>query len=157
MARNQTVVDAPRGEVFEILLDAATYPAWVAGTKRLARIEPEWPAQGSAFWIKFAGGAREDKTEIVEVSPPERVVLRPHVRPFGITRVVLELESRGTVTKISMHETMEWPTPTLLQVVGDILLYFRNVQALRRLKRLAESRAPRAATASAASETRSGP
>lgn len=136
---NTTVVNVELDKVFEVLLDAAAYPSWVVGTKRLAWVEPEWPAPGSAFWVRFAGGVREDKTEVIEIRPPDHVVLRAHVRPFGVTRVVLELEQRGAGTEISLIETLEWPSkPRVLRSIANALLFMRNIQALRRLKRLAE-------------------
>lgn len=139
MARNTTVLDAEIDDVFGVFLDAAKYPAWIAGTKRLSRIESNWPDSGSAFWITFAGGMREDKTEVVDVRPPQRVVLRPHIRPFGVTRVVLELKRRGANTEVSFTETLEWPTqPRILRSIADRLLFVRNIEALRRLKRLVE-------------------
>lgn len=57
----------------------------------LAWVHPEWPPPVFGFWIKFAGGIREDKTELLEIRAPGRIVLKPHVRPFAITKIVLEL------------------------------------------------------------------
>lgn len=141
MARNTTWIGVSVDELFEILLDAAAYPAWVVGSKRLAWVEREWPAPGSAFWIRFAAELREDKTEMLEIERPVRVVLRPHVRPFCVTRVVLDLEARGDATHVTFTETVQWPSqPRPARAIGDALLLLRNIESLRRLKLLAEGR-----------------
>lgn len=141
MAENKTVVDVEPRKVFDIFLNPPMYPAWVAGPKRFVQADPEWPAPGSAFYFKLFGGAREDKTELLEIDEPRRLVLKAHVRPFGISRVVLELEPRGSGTQITMIETLEWPSgPAAVRRIADAIFYLRNIEALRRLKRIAEAR-----------------
>jgi uncharacterized protein YndB with AHSA1/START domain len=140
LARNEIVVPVAPNDVFDTLMDAASYPAWVPGTKRLAHVDAEWPAPGSAFSFRLFGGLREDKTVLLEAERPRRVVLNAHVRPFMVTRVAIELEPRGpSSTLVRLVETVEWPSrPRLLAAAGDRFLRIRNVEALRRFARLVE-------------------
>ena len=144
MARNQTFIDASPEEVFEVLADPDSYGEWVVGSKEIRDAEPEWPAQGSRFHHTVGLGPLtiRDHTSVEELERPRRLVLRAKTRPIGAARVELQLEPEGTGTRVTMLEDSEGGfAGGLLAPAMGLLARGRNVESLRRLKDLAESRA----------------
>lgn len=144
MAQNSTHVEAPPRAVWNVLADPDAYGEWVVGSKYIRDADAGWPAVGSKFHHTVGFGPIEikDNTEVLESRPPERLVLRARARPSGIAHVVLDLKQAGAGTEIVMTE---WPVEGLAKLVHnplqDKLIHHRNVESLRRLKRLAEQRA----------------
>ncbi len=142
MATNRTIVDAPPSVVFAVLLDPYEYPKWVVGAHRIRDVDLEWPGVGSAFYHRSGGGAIDDKSEIVEISEPKRIVLRAKLRPLGIALVEIDVVPRGERTEIVIRE---YPEPgTKLALITPLLgppFYLRNIEALRRLRNRIKVRA----------------
>lgn len=137
MATNRTTLRATPDQVFSFLTDAYQYPNWVVGAKKVRAVDANWPQVGSAFHhASGAAGEIEDKTEILEIAPGKRLVLRAHLRPLGIARVDIELEAAGTETIFTIREDIEPGTrlSRLRPLIGS-LIYLRNIEALRRLRR----------------------
>lgn len=139
MARTSTLVQASPSQVFDILLDPYTYEKWIVGAQRIRHMDGHWPAVGSAFHHATARsvGSLEDHTEILEVDRPRRLVLKAHARPLGIARVVFTLEGTERGTTITMEEKAEPGTKSrAVALLVEPLIYVRNLECLRRLKRL---------------------
>lgn len=126
-------------EVFKVLLDAYLYPRWVVGAKSIRRVDDEWPSIGAAFYHRVGAGAAEvkDKSEILELDAPRRLVLRTYVRPAGIARVVLTAHADGSNTLVTIEEELEEGTrmKSFSRLV-DPVIHLRNVESLRRLEGL---------------------
>ena len=143
MATTSTHVDAPPERVFAVLSDPRSYGYWVVGSKEIRHWDPDFPAKGTSFHHTFLIGpvSIRDSTTVLEVNPPRRLLLRARARPTGIAHVALDLEPSDGGTKVSISE---WPVeglPACLHnKLQDKLIELRNVESLRRLKRLAESR-----------------
>ncbi len=140
MATNTTYIDAPPEAVWEVLADARSYAHWVVGSSRTPHVEGGWPAEGAVFHhVQGIGpiGLR-DTTEVIESDPAHRLVLEVRVRPFLVARVELTLNRHGGGTWISMTERafggMVGPAGLLLEPAT----FVRNIESLRRLRRLAE-------------------
>lgn len=141
MARNETYVDAGPEAVWEVLCDPYAYPDWVVGTDRTVEADPDWPAPDSSFRVRFPLGL-QDLTHSREVESGRRIVLDAGGGPFGAARVDVRLRSEGRGTRVTLIEDPAgllaplryWPP-------AHLLTRLRNVEALRRFKRLAEARA----------------
>jgi uncharacterized protein YndB with AHSA1/START domain len=128
--------------VFAVLSDPATYADWVVGSHSIRDADANWPAVGSRFHHRVGTGRLtvKDHTEVVEVEPPRRLVLRARARPLGTARVEMVLEPRDGGTHVTMTETAGDPLSRLaINLVTDPLVHHRNVESLRRLRRISET------------------
>jgi uncharacterized protein YndB with AHSA1/START domain len=147
-ARNVTHVGAPPERVFAVLAAAHTYEQWVVGAKRIRAADPGWPGLGTVFHHAVGIGPLtiRDHTQVIDVEPPRRLVLRTHARPLGTAVVRLTIEPEGTGSRVEM---IEGPgsrlTRRLWTPLHDVLVRRRNDESLRRLKELVEERASTAA------------
>jgi uncharacterized protein YndB with AHSA1/START domain len=141
MSVNETYVEAPPEAVFEVLSDPFGYGHWVVGSSKIRRADANWPEQGSKFnHIQgFFGIGWPDNTEVVSVTPPRTLVLEARIRPFAVNKVEMRLTPSGNGTKVVM---VEYPTGGFARklpgALTDAGLWLRNVEALRRLRKLAE-------------------
>ncbi len=145
MARNEIQIDAPRESVYALLSDPRTYGSWVVGSSAVRAADPDWPAPGTAFEHRVGVWrfALHDHTDVVSVQPPEELVLVAHASPFPPARIRLWLREQSGGTRVVMEEAPASPLLSLLLTpLGHRLLWLRNVEALRRLKALAEGRVP---------------
>ena len=144
MARNQILVAAAPDTVFAVLSDADDYPRWVVGASDIRDVDTDWPAPGTAFHHRIGIGplSLADRTTVVEIERPRRLVLQARARPAGTARITLELESAGSGTRVTLVED---PGDLLTRLAFNPLVHLavrlRNSESLRRLKRLAEQRA----------------
>ena len=143
MARNHALIDAAPETVFDVLTDADDYPRWVVGASDIRNLDPDWPAVGSAFHHRVGLGplTLPDRTTVVEIERPRRLVLQARARPAGTARITLELEPSGSATCVTLVED---PGDLLTRLVFTPLVHLavrvRNAESLRRLKRLVELR-----------------
>lgn len=146
MSRNTRFMDCSPRDVFDILTDGWSYATWVVGAARIRDVDPEWPAPGSR--IHHSVGAWplliSDNTEVERVDEPHEIQLRVKAWPTGEGRVVIRCEPSGGQTRVTIEErAVSGPARLLPTPIQDALLGPRNVEALRRLGYLAESRARR--------------
>jgi uncharacterized protein YndB with AHSA1/START domain len=145
MARNEIDIDAPREQVYGLLKDPRTYGIWVVGSRKIRAADPDWPAPGTAFDHRVGVGPLiiHDHTDVVAAREPEELELIARAAPLPPARIHLQLIDRDGATHLVMEEEPLNPLLSrLLTPVGHRLLWLRNVEALRRLKALAEGRAP---------------
>ena len=144
MARNEIVVDAPPEAVWNVLADAYAYGHWVVGSRYIRTADADWPRQGTRFHHKVGVGPLTvaDHTEAVVSEEPRRLVLLANARPlFGQARVDLQLMPEGSGTRVVMIENaVGYTKPLSFLPPFQMLIKARNVESLRRLKRLAERR-----------------
>jgi hypothetical protein len=82
----------------------------------------------------------KDHTEVIERDPPRKLVLHARGRPLGTAIVTILLEPRDGGTFMTMTET----AGDLLSHIGinpltDWAVHLRNIEALRRFARIAET------------------
>lgn len=143
MARNQAMVNAPMETVFAVLSDPRTYGDFVVGSKRVRRFDPKWPEPESVFHHTLGIGpfVLRDITQVVEVGDKQRLVLRAQMRPFSVNKVSFSLRPHADGTEVEVEEfATEGPAAAVWNPVLDGLMWLRNEEMLRRLKRLAERR-----------------
>jgi uncharacterized protein YndB with AHSA1/START domain len=143
MARNEMHVDAAPEDVFAVLADHRAYADWVVGSKEIRDADPDWPRVGSRFHHTVGFGPFEvrDHSRVVAAEPPHRFVMRVKARPLGTAKVELSMVPASGGTLIEMREE-PWDVWSRLlhNPILDLALHTRNVESLRRLKRLAEGR-----------------
>jgi hypothetical protein len=124
-----------------VLEDPYAYPKWVVGSDRTLSADPRFPAVGSEFEVRLAGGA-QDKTKVRELQPGRRIVLDAAARVFGPARVSIELSSANGGTDVTIVEDPAGKiAPLRLLPPVQLAIKLRNVESLRRFRRLVESRA----------------
>jgi uncharacterized protein YndB with AHSA1/START domain len=139
---NVISIAAPPEDVFAVLADPERYVEWVVGTTDTNTIDEAWPAPGSRLGYRVGIGplAFTDVTEVVEVRPPSRMVLRAQIRPLGTATIELDLSADGNGTRLVMREE---PASGFVRAthtrLTDVILRRRNDAALARLRRLAEA------------------
>lgn len=144
MSTTRTYVDAPPEAVFDVLADPDSYGHWVVGASRTRDADADWPAKGSKFHHTqgFFGIGLPDNTQVIASKRPRQLVLEARIRPFAVNKVELRLSRSGPGTALTM---VEYPTGGLARLVAnplmDFALHLRNIESLRRLRKLAEQRA----------------
>jgi uncharacterized protein YndB with AHSA1/START domain len=133
--------DDPPEAVWSILADGWRYADWVVGAKAIRDVDADFPAPGTKLHHRFGVGrfTVDDSTVVEEAEAPRRIVLRARARPAGVARVIVDLEPTpdgGTQIHIVEH-----PTSGLAKMIDNPMfragVAARNLEALRRLKRLA--------------------
>jgi uncharacterized protein YndB with AHSA1/START domain len=141
VASNHVYIAAAPDAVWEVLADPRSYAHWVVGSSQTRGVTGRWPATGSRFHHTQGIGplGLRDTTEVIESRPPERLVLevRNASSAGGAGRASLDRHGRGTWLTIR-----ESPFAGLAGRFGgpllEPLITFRNLESLRRLRRLAE-------------------
>ena len=142
MATTHTHITASPDEVFATLANPENYGDWVVGSDTIRDADPAWPKVGSRFHHRVGFGLLKvsDHTEVLAVDPPHRLVLHARARPLGTARVTLLLNERQGGTNVTMIEVAGDRLSRLaLNRLTDPLIHLRNVEALRRLKRIVET------------------
>lgn len=131
-------------DVFAVLADGWTLPAWVVGASRMRDVDASWPLEGSKLHHSFGvwPALLDDETTVLEWDPPRTMVMQPAGWPIGEARVTLEAKARGSgcVVRIT-EEAVKGPGTLIPPPVLDAVLHVRNAETLRRLAYLAEGRA----------------
>lgn len=134
-------VDSTPARVFAVLSDPRSYGDWVVGSDEIRDADESWPTAGSRFHHTVGSGPLKvrDHTEVLESRPPHRLVLRARARPLGTALVTLTIVPERDGCEVILREQAADPLSRLLfNPVAQPLLHLRNVESLRRLKRLAE-------------------
>src|SRR3954453_1404003 len=146
MSVTKTYVDAPPEAVFEVLADPQSYAHWVLGASRTRKADAAWPEPGTRFHHTQGafGLGLPDNTEVLKATPPKRLVLEARIRPFAVNKDEMRLRSKGGGTAVTM---IEYPPGGLAKwsprPLTDLMLHLRNIESLRRLRRMAEEGTPR--------------
>lgn len=145
MATNRRTLDAPRDAVWRVLEDGHAYSRWVVGTSSIRAVDDAWPGVGSRLHYRVGRGpvSHDGHTEVLAVTAGSRLELEAHAWPVGSVRIELLLADvePGGGCEVTMVEHPARGTAALLHnPLGDALLKLRNVEALRRLDRLAHER-----------------
>ena len=143
MALNEIHIDAPPERVFAVLADWRSYGDWVVGSRTMRGSDPGFPAAGTRFHHQVGVGPLNlnDHTSVLEVDQPRKLILKAKARPMGTAVVDMEMRREAGGTRVYMRED---PGDTLSAFIFNPLTHLlvrgRNVESLKRLKRLAEDR-----------------
>jgi uncharacterized protein YndB with AHSA1/START domain len=144
MSSNSRIFHCSPDDVFDILEDGWSYATWVVGAARIREVEETWPEPGSR--IHHSVGAWplliSDTTSVEEIDRPHSILLTVRAWPAGEGKVRITCEPDEVGTRVTIEEdASSGPALLLLKPARDLILSWRNVEALRRLAYLAESRA----------------
>ncbi len=145
MSENHAYIDAPPDAVFDVLADAGSYAHWVVGSSEIRGVEGDWPEPGSKFHHTqgFFGVGLKDDTVSIAANRPRQLVIEVRFRPLMVGKVEFRLRPRGRGTHVTMIEyPIRGPVAKVHNPLIDRALWLRNVESLRRLRKLAEERAP---------------
>lgn len=127
-----------------MLSDAERYPDWVVGASHVVDADADFPAPGSRFRHRVGIGplSVRDHTEVTEIEPSRRIVLKGKARPLGTATIELTVRELAGGTEVRMVETPGDRLSALFgsNPVAEAALRLRNSEALARLKRLIEDR-----------------
>lgn len=131
--------------VFAVLADGWLYPSWVVGASRMRDVSDSWPAPGAT--LAHSVGAwpllLNDSTTCELWDPPRRTILTAKGRPFGEARVELLVTPVPNGCEVEMREyAVRGPARLIPRRIESSLIGLRNAETLRRLRFLAEGRAP---------------
>ncbi|MET0304536.1 MAG: SRPBCC family protein [Microbacteriaceae bacterium] len=131
-------------DVFEVIADGWTYPAWVVGASRMRQVGANWPRVGEHIRHSFGPWPLviDDRTTVLEWDPPRRVVLRAQGWPLGEAIIEIDAQPRGEHCVVRMREwASAGPASWLPNALLDIPLSIRNRETLQRLALIAEGHA----------------
>lgn len=154
MAVVDKVISAPPQRVFEVLADGWSYSDWVVGTAHIRDVDDSWPSPGAS--IHHTSGpwpvSLRDKTTVISCEAPRRLVLCAGLWPLGTLTVTLTLMPLGAAgTRVTLaEETTAGPLRWTRNRLNDLVLHYRNREALNRLGDLATRKDPRKSPAQVA-------
>ena len=140
MAENRRRVPVPRDAVWRVLCDGKTYSRWVVGTSEIRGVDDTWPRPGARLHYRIGRGPlrHDGHTEVLSADDGHCLELEAHAWPVGTARIELRLDDDGDGCLVTMVEHPAQGVAGMLHnPVGDLLLKLRNVEALRRLDRMA--------------------
>ena len=143
MARNKRKINAAQEAVFDVLLDPYAYSDWVVGAYKVRDVDAGWPAEGSSFHHQLArsSGGVKDKTTILAIERPRSITLKAYARPVGAVEVTIRVESLTDDSLVVVDESAAADSKLRkINPLLEVFIYLRNIEALRRLARIAESR-----------------
>jgi len=145
MARNTRELHCTSDDVFRVLGDGWLYPSWVVGASRMRAVDAGWPAQRGSLHHSFGVWPLliNDRTVVMEWTPPRRMVMRARGWPIGEARVVIEVEDRpGERCMVRIDEVpVKGPARGIPRWILDPAIRWRNAETLQRLAYLAEGTA----------------
>jgi uncharacterized protein YndB with AHSA1/START domain len=141
MATNSRTFAASREAVWRVLIDGRAYASWVVGTSAIRDVDNHWPAVGSRLHYRVGRGRlrHDGDTEVLSVDEGKCLELEAHAWPLGTVRIELRLEEGPDdgCRVVMVEHPAQGSAAALHNPVGDALLKLRNVEALRRLDKLA--------------------
>lgn len=141
MSRNRTLVRASPATVFAVLSDPRKYAYFVVGTKKIRRFDPGYPDPGAAFHHSLGVGplVLRDLSRVEEVGEEQRLVLRAQMSIVGVNVVAFELKAGEGGTEVTVEEhPLEGFVARTWNPVFEAMLWLRNQEMLRRLRKAAE-------------------
>lgn len=143
MAINVRAMACTPQNVFAVFAEGWLFPVWVVGATRMRAVDDEWPQEGSKLEHSFGVWpfVINDETQVIEWSPPKRMVLQAKGWPLGEARVTVEVKPRGDGCVVRMEEwAVRGPGSLVPRPVQRVALHNRNAETLRRLAFIAEGR-----------------
>lgn len=138
MAMTETHVDAPPERCFEVLAEPRSYAYWVVGSRKVRKVDHDWPEPGSRFHHTVVLGVK-DHTEVEEVERNRRLRLRAKFRPLGTAFVTVTMSPEAEGSRLRLEEEpADRISKLLFNPLADRLLHQRNVVSIERLRELAE-------------------
>jgi uncharacterized protein YndB with AHSA1/START domain len=143
MSTRSRPIEASAERVWSVLADGWLYPLFVVGASRMRDVDEGWPAVGTRLHHSVGTWPLliDDFTEVLEVEPNRRLLLRARGWPAGEARVEFTLEETGDATVVTIREdATAGPGLLMPKPLRDVQLNVRNDEALQRLAYVVEGR-----------------
>ncbi len=114
-----TYIRATRERVWDALTNPEFMKQYWFGMTQ----ECEWKP-GAPWTMKFSDGRVADAGEVLEIDPPNRLVLkwrnefRPELKAEGYSRCVYELDEDGDVTRLTITHSIERDRARFIEAVS---------------------------------------
>lgn len=144
MATTTREMAVPAAAVWEVLRDGFAYADWVVGTSAIRAADLDFPEVGSKLHYRLGRGPVrfDSQTVVTGLVDGHQISLEAHAWPVGTAAITIRTDDRGRRTRVSISEHPERGLAALVHnPAADLLIKVRNVEALRRLERLARKRA----------------
>mgnify|MGYP003116254399 CR=1 FL=1 len=149
MTTTEIDIDAPPALTHAVLVDADTYPQWLVGAKRIRRVEPGWPAEGSGFLhaVGFGPVTVKDRTSVLRHPDDSELELEASIGVAGSARGRFRITALGGGTRSPLRVDEEpasgpmralWSTPA--RPLVWLGFWGRNAVSLQSLRALIEER-----------------
>jgi uncharacterized protein YndB with AHSA1/START domain len=122
-------------DVYDVLADPTTYPAWLVGTQKIRAVDDRFPAEGSEFHHSVGPGQPvtvDDATESLGATPGRRLTLAVHAILFHARVEFVLTPSAEGLTEVCLSEQPTGPLAILTPLLRPSLAA-RNRKSLRRL------------------------
>jgi hypothetical protein len=109
----------------------------VVGTRMIRRVEPGWPAAGTAlhYTVGYGPLRHDDETRSLAYDPDVRLELEARAWPAGSARIELRVRPVGTGVEVDIEEyPVRGPGKLLHNPLTDLAIKTRNVETLTRLE-----------------------
>jgi uncharacterized protein YndB with AHSA1/START domain len=143
MSTRSRSIKATPAQVWSVLADGWLYPLFVVGASRMRDVDEGWPAVGTRLHHSVGSWPLliDDTTEVLEVDPGNRLLLRARAWPAGEAHVEFVLEQTGSDTLVTIHEdATAGPGVLVPKPLRDVQLDLRNDETLQRLAYVVEGR-----------------
>jgi len=143
MSTRSRPIKATPERVWSVLADGWLYPLFVVGASRMRDVDEGWPAVGTRLHHSVGSWPLliDDTTEVLEVDPGSRLLLRARAWPAGEAHVEIVLEQTGAETLVTIHEdATAGPGVLVPKPLRDVQLDLRNDETLQRLAYVVEGR-----------------
>lgn len=138
MARNRTHIPVAPSVVWARLADPYAYPRWVVGSDRTVSADEHWPLPEAEFRVRLVTG-HVDHTIVREVDPGRSIKLEVGSM-VGPASVLIELQASNGGTDVTLIENPAGKVRPLRYLPPvQLLIKLRNVESLRRLRRLCQA------------------
>jgi uncharacterized protein YndB with AHSA1/START domain len=138
MIESSRQIAAPTDQVFAVLADGWSYPAWVVGAALTRHVDGSWPAVGSRLHHRVGVWPLQfDDVTVVRAVEPDRLLeLDGHLWVLGTARIRFQLEPATGGTLVRLAERLATGPGSLVPDAAQALfLKIRNAETLRRLER----------------------
>ncbi|HEY8534484.1 MAG TPA: SRPBCC family protein [Micromonospora sp.] len=141
----ERVIPVPPGQVFAILRDGWSYSDWVVGTQHIRDVDDDWPRPGASLYHTLGPWpfiAIKGRSMVLTCDEPYELSLRAGLWPAGEAHVTFKLTplEDGSTRVTFSEEFSAGPLLTMRNRLNDLILSWRNREALRRLADLAVNR-----------------
>jgi hypothetical protein len=142
MAITEQAFEVPAESLFETLVNPATYPQWLIGTRHIRSVSEHWPEPASYFKHTVGIGpiAIADRTTLSFIDRPHTLELVVRARPVleAVVRFDVSTSPSGCVLRM---EEQPIGVFKLLAGVAQRLIATRNQLSMERLKSMMETEA----------------
>ncbi len=137
MALNEQDFSVTASELFDVLVDAPSFPRWLAGVGGVRCVSDDWPKRESHFEHAGTWPLPAGEVAVVDIDPPRMLEVSVRCRRVRLGRVRFEIEELASGCRLTMCQAPGGSSRPL-SLLARPLLRVRDRRSLRRLRSLLE-------------------